>query len=306
METQGEAAVGMNTTQLECFLAVANHLNFSRAAEQLQITQPAVSHQIKTLEDELGTALFRRNSKGVRLTQEGHLFTQYAEEILKLSGLSKARLRESKYSKPRRFGMGCRSVGELRLLRPVLRKMKEEEPGLLPILRLVPFDSLENLLMEGDIQVMFVYGEAAPKNGAYRELAWGTMSVVCAEDHPLAGWEQVEVSQLREAGRIAAGRPPVCPPSLCTVQGQIIGGQESEQVIFCENREVMDALVESGVAFSLAVDVPQLRTPGLRYIPITGTEQVSFGVSYRMNERNPVLRRFLRLLEEEMSGKPGY
>ena len=45
----------MNTTQLECFVSVANYLNFSRAAEELRITQPAVSHQIRTLEDELGS-----------------------------------------------------------------------------------------------------------------------------------------------------------------------------------------------------------------------------------------------------------
>ena len=63
----------MNTTQLECFLAVANCLNFSRAAEQLRLTQPAVSHQISTLEDELGVKLFKRTSKSVRLTQEGYL-----------------------------------------------------------------------------------------------------------------------------------------------------------------------------------------------------------------------------------------
>ena len=44
----------MNTVQLECFLSVANYLNFSRAAEHLRITQPAVSHQIGSLEDELG------------------------------------------------------------------------------------------------------------------------------------------------------------------------------------------------------------------------------------------------------------
>ena len=50
----------LNTTQLECFLAVANCLNFSRAAEQLRLTQPAVSHQISTLEDELGVKLFKR------------------------------------------------------------------------------------------------------------------------------------------------------------------------------------------------------------------------------------------------------
>ena len=67
----------MNTTQLECFMAVSNFLNFSRAAEHLRITQPAVSHQINTLEDELGVKLFRRTSKSVRLTEEGFQFTQY-------------------------------------------------------------------------------------------------------------------------------------------------------------------------------------------------------------------------------------
>lgn len=290
----------MNTTQLECFLSVANHLNFSRAAEQLQITQPAVSHQIKTLEDELGTVLFLRTSKRVRLTQEGNLFIPYAEEMLKLTGVSKARMRESRASKPMRFGMGCRSMGELRIFQEILHRLKNLEPELLPVIRLMPFDALENMLMEGDIQAMFTYEEAAPKNGVYRELARGPMAVVCAPDHPLAAFQQLEVEQLRGVGRLAAGRPPVSPVSLCAVQGQVIGGEQPGRVIFCENREVMDMLVGSGFAFSMAVDIPQLRTPGLCYIPIVGQEWVSFGVSYRSNDPNPVLRQFLRLLGEVM------
>ena len=44
----------MNTTQLECFLTVADYLNFSRAAQHLRLTQPAVSHQVKTLEESWG------------------------------------------------------------------------------------------------------------------------------------------------------------------------------------------------------------------------------------------------------------
>lgn len=64
----------MNTIQLECFLSVAEHLNFSRASEELKITQPAVSHQIRSLEEELDVRLFRRTSKSVSLTQEGMLF----------------------------------------------------------------------------------------------------------------------------------------------------------------------------------------------------------------------------------------
>src|SRR5699024_10379272 len=86
----------LNTTQLECFLAVSDTLNFSRAAERLRLTQPAVSHQINALEDELGVKLFQRSSKSVRLTQEGYLYTQYAGEILRLFNVSKGRLRASR------------------------------------------------------------------------------------------------------------------------------------------------------------------------------------------------------------------
>ena len=60
----------MNTVQLECFLAVAQYLNFSKAAESVSITQPAVSHQIGSLEDELGVKLFVRTSKQERFAHK--------------------------------------------------------------------------------------------------------------------------------------------------------------------------------------------------------------------------------------------
>ena len=64
----------MNTQQLECFVRVADKLNFTKAAEGLHISTPAVTHHIKNLEEELNTALFIRNSKMVKLTEPGALF----------------------------------------------------------------------------------------------------------------------------------------------------------------------------------------------------------------------------------------
>lgn len=174
----------MNTTQLECFLAVANYLNFSRAAEDLRITQPAVSHQINTLEDELGVKLFHRTSKMVRLTQPGHLFTSYAMDILKLTGISKARMKECQETMPQRLGIGCRNFVELRLLQPVLAQLRQQTPNLLPSLRLIPFSSLENLLEEGDVQVLLSLQESAPAKAVYRELARCPLVCICAQDHP--------------------------------------------------------------------------------------------------------------------------
>lgn len=198
----------MNTTQLECFMEVANCLNFSRAAEHLSITQPAVSHQINTLESELGVKLFQRTSKSVRLTQEGFLFTQYAGEILKMSILSKARVKEFQSQTLSRLVIGCRSTTELWFLRPALSHLCRTQPDILPVLRLIPFDALENLLREGTIHLMFSFRETAPPKSRYLELFRCPVMCACSREHPLASCGAVTLEQLQGAGRIAACRPP--------------------------------------------------------------------------------------------------
>lgn len=113
----------MNTVQLECFLAVAQYLNFSKAAESVSITQPAVSHQIGSLEDELGVKLFVRTSKSVSLTREGIMFISDAEQILKIAGSAKFRLSEKPEDEPVRISIGCHNQAELNVLTPALREM---------------------------------------------------------------------------------------------------------------------------------------------------------------------------------------
>ena len=116
----------MNTIQLECFVAVAEHLNFSRASEELKITQPAVSHQIHALEEELGTKLFLRTSKSVSLTQEGLMFLPDAQLILKTALSAKERLGRHEHFIP--FDIGCHNYIELGLLPSVLKELSEEFP----------------------------------------------------------------------------------------------------------------------------------------------------------------------------------
>ena len=110
----------MNTIQLECFITVAEHLNFSRASEILKITQPAVSHQIRSLEEELGVKLFKRTSKNVSLTPEGIQFFPDAELILKTAFSAKERL--GRHEDFISFDVGCHNHMELNLLPPVLKK----------------------------------------------------------------------------------------------------------------------------------------------------------------------------------------
>src|ERR1051325_3753158 len=72
----------MDFDQLETFLEVARHLSFSRAAEKRFRTQPAISSQIRSLEEEVGAKLLDRSGGKVSLTASGKLFLKYAEDTL--------------------------------------------------------------------------------------------------------------------------------------------------------------------------------------------------------------------------------
>lgn len=300
----------MNTTQLECFMTVSNYLNFSRAAEHLRITQPAVSHQINTLEDELGVKLFQRTSKSVRLTEEGFQFTQYAGEILKLSELSKARMKQFRAQVFSRVVIGCRNTTELRVLRPALERMRVEEPNLMPVLRLIPFDSLKNLLEDGDVDMMFSFrgpgrdSETEPKQ-KFRALTHCRAVCVCNERHPLAGNKSLLVEQLTDAGHIAVCRPPICPPALFSIQSRAVAARTPDQVLFCDNQDVVGTLVETGYAFAVMADFPAARREGLCYIDLPEFEPMTFGALYLAGNRNPGLRRLLQLLQQTLERPEG-
>lgn len=82
----------MNTQQLECFVRVADKLNFTKASEELYLSTPTVTHHIKSLEEELGAKLFYRTSKVVQLTEIGSLFYSDAKEILNKINLSQKKI----------------------------------------------------------------------------------------------------------------------------------------------------------------------------------------------------------------------
>ena len=86
----------MNIFQLSCFLAVANSLSFARAAEQMNISQPAITHQIKSLESELNVKLFHRSTRLVEITPEGQSFITDAKNIVAIAGQAKVRFSNPK------------------------------------------------------------------------------------------------------------------------------------------------------------------------------------------------------------------
>lgn len=285
----------MNTIQLECFIAVAEHLNFSRASEALRITQPAVSHQIQSLEEELNVKLFKRTSKSVSLTQEGIQFLPDAQLILKTALSAKERLGQREHFIP--FELGCHNRMEINLLPPILKTLVSDFPLLRPVIQLVPFPSLLRLIENRQIHAAFGIKEEQKKSSLYfREFCSAPVACICSPGHPLAQYETLTVRQL--TGNIIGCSPRQIADPIFSVQNTILTTLRPEQRYFAENMESALTLVKAQIGYTLYPDVAPARESDLRYFPVTDIPRMPFGVYYRYDDDHPVLRRFLRLCSD--------
>src|SRR6201998_3208672 len=118
----------MDLAELQVFLTVAKEGSFSRAAERLYRTQPAVSLAIRKLEDSLGQPLFVRGARPVRLTDAGTLLREYAERLLNLRDEVKKGLLELEGLKRGELSLGV-NESSIHALLPTLARYREEHPG---------------------------------------------------------------------------------------------------------------------------------------------------------------------------------
>lgn len=195
----------MNSTQLECFMQVAENLNFARAAEALHITQPSVTHQIHTLEAELNVKLFHRTTRSVSLTQAGLSFFSDAKNILSLMKISKMRLHDDSADKLSFFAMGFHSRMELAFLPGIIKEMKRQVPLLHPIIKMVPFHALANLLADETIDVMFEFkpinSASAISSSSKRPLPVSCQRTILSQDSHLYLRTSLKSSALCSASR---------------------------------------------------------------------------------------------------------
>ncbi len=119
----------MNDLQIEYFLTSARNLSFSRAAQELFVSQPAVSRQVLSLEEELGCPLFERKNKGIRLTANGEAFYEFFEEYRTGLNHLKMRAKLSMENKNRIIRMGVLNNSNIsHILLPVLERFYQVFP----------------------------------------------------------------------------------------------------------------------------------------------------------------------------------
>ncbi|HIR87392.1 MAG TPA: LysR family transcriptional regulator [Candidatus Fimimorpha faecalis] len=285
----------MNTTQLECFLHVAKHLNFSKASGELNISQPAVSHQIQSLEEELEVKLFQRTSKTVSLTPEGILFLPDAEKILKIALTAKERLYNPE--RPMILEIGCHNQAELDLLPPIIKELKREYPLFRPLIHLVPFESLSNLLKTGQIHVMFGFkGDYSNASLSYRELYQCPICCSCSKNHPFANYTSLTKHMLQ--GKFILCSPNKISDSIFQIQSHIASRSPISDRYLGEEYETVITFIKSDFGYTLLPKLPSLHDPELCYIPIVDYPTISFGIYYQDTNYTSLLKQFWQLLKQ--------
>jgi len=133
-------------SQLRCFVAVAEELHFSRAAERLNMTQPPLSRQIRLLEHHVGARLLERNSRTVRLTAAGKAFFPEAARILRMAEEATFTARRVARGEQGLLSIGFTGGAGYSLLPEVVRRLRQHSPGVVLTLKeLVSTEQVEAL-----------------------------------------------------------------------------------------------------------------------------------------------------------------
>ena len=289
----------MNTMQLECFLAVADNLSFARAAEQLHVTQPAITHQINSLENELQAKLVRRTTRIVELTDDGRTFLGYARSILKAAHFAKNRLSEHHQDYIQTFAIGCHSPSELNLIAPALKQLYQNFPMLHPDLRMIPFPALRNMLEEEAIDVMIGFRDEKINLASvtYIELAQSQIACALPKEHPLADKKQLTLKELNEEPVVLC-EPDRCAEAIAQLQGQLLASHSPSQIYFGENLECTLTFTKAGIGLALLPNLPFMHQEGLTYVPLENESTISFGLYYKTSFNPPILKAFIQILKD--------
>ena len=196
----------MEIRQLRYFEAVVRHRHFTNAADELQVAQSALSHQVRRLEQELGTELLRRTTRSVAPTQAGELVAARARAVLAETAALRGEIDELRGLTRGHVSVGAMLFGGELDIPTILARFTASYPEVEVRLRDGIAQRFREMLGDGSLDVAFAL-EAQPPEGVQRlELSSEELVVAMSADHPLAGDGPMSLEALAGSRLIAFQR----------------------------------------------------------------------------------------------------
>lgn len=286
----------MTIENLQCFILVAENLSFARAAEALYISQPAVTKQISTLEQELGVTLFLRSTRHVELTPAGMSFYKDAKDIVLKAQMAVSRA-QSKNVASDSLRIGLSSSMGLFPLAPILAKFHRHHPEIQPHIITPGYQVARNLFLENKLDVLFYYKENMQKKTGilFQPIAEDTFSCLMPLWHPLASKKSLSIKDLAEETLVACN-PLNAPTSTAALQKELLRTHPAEQTLYCDSIEISHCMVFAGMGIAVLPSLLCLKQEDFVSVPLRDAAPLSFGIFYHKNSKNTALQHFLSLL----------
>ncbi|MBS2033822.1 LysR family transcriptional regulator [bacterium] len=293
----------MELRHLRYFVAVAEDLSFSRAAERLLVAQPALSTQIAQLEAELGVVLLDRNRRSVRLTLAGEGFLQDARGLLRAADEASERARRVARGEQGQLTVAFFSAPTMIFLPEIVKHYRSLFPGIsLRLLELTPERQLPALLHgEADLGFTRVLPPGYPQITT-QLLFEERLLVVLPESHRWAGRSSLELAELAAEDFVLLERSEASMFFDHIVSACLTAGF-SPRVLHSPNlMATVVTLVAAEQGISLVPEgVQNLRRQGLRYVPLSpAPAPVPLLMSWPAQAESPACASFRQLVAERL------
>ncbi|MEK5061620.1 MULTISPECIES: LysR family transcriptional regulator [unclassified Paenibacillus] len=292
----------MNISQLETLITISKTMSFRKAGELLNLTQPAVSAQIKSLEDEFRTVLVDR-SQPVALTDRGKVFLSHAERILEIVDELKLKLLDLDQNPQGHILLGTTTSIAIQILPRILSYFQDQFPQIKTSIQSMPSSQIYEQVESGMIDVGIGYLIERNPNLSTSTLYYDTFELVVSPKHPLAKKKHATIDAL--------GTTPLIMLSPDTVGRRFVDnimdkhGIEPNIVMELSSSEEVKRMVEldlGAAVISKQAIAAELRLGTLVMIPLSELEvSHPVGVIYKSSRYlNSAMQQFL----SDLKGMP--
>jgi DNA-binding transcriptional LysR family regulator len=298
----------MNLNQVQIFCAVAKHLSFSMAAEELFITQPAVSQQVKALERQLNVKLFERVGHKLFLTEAGEAALTHFQAMLTSRAELEQTLAMLRGSGRGRLAVGANTTGGMYVAPGILRAFRDVSPEVEATLQIETTNRILDRVMQNMIDVAIVTGPVEDRRFTIRDLCPDEVPLIVSPSHPFAGRSSVSPAEV--AAEDFAVPEPGSRTRTLIEEAFLSRGHKLRVTMQLPGTEAVKKAVEAnlGVAMVSHYSIPRELSLGvLCRVPIDGLliERPIHILHRKGKHLSPLVRRFLAFAAEHEAEAEG-
>lgn len=292
----------MTLNQIECFIVLAQQLNFTQAAEALFMAQPALSRTILALEREMDIQLFYRNSRSVSLTPAGQAFLKECPRILESHqrSLSAARLAQEGYRGEIMLGI-LRDAFDAAVV-DIFQTVKQAYPEIHITVAAHSHSELYRRFSDGELDAIVDFGSSRPLEDIDSiVLRQDTQCVVLPSDSPLASAGHLRMDELKEEKFIAMSRVDSQPGHDFLWRMATDAGFIPNVVAEASHVPSLLVMVACGMGITtLTSDLAYLAQGRVVFVPLVGVPLSTHALVWHPNDTNPALPYFVDAVRQRM------